>query len=343
MLSEEYVIEKFYTHVTSPSYNKHNNSYQGGCPICREGKSRGRKRRCYYIPSKELIFCHNCGWSTKPLKWIVEVSGLTSKEVYEDSKEYRKDISEVFDNTAPLLVTDTLPVDCINLFDKQQVEYYKDSEIVKLCNGIVTKRRINTAINRCDYIYTSIVDKFHKDRLIIPFTDTNNQIVFYQSRAVTAVDKRDTPRYKGKFGGEKIIFNIDKLDPDISSCYIFEGPIDSMFMRNGVGVGGITEKGPQFTRKQQEQYDTIMKWYDIVWVLDSQWQDSAAYIKSKYLLDNGHKVFVWPEEYGTKFKDINEMCIALKIDEVPESFIRRNTFEGIEGTLRLIGPGKYIT
>ena len=76
-LPEDFVILKFFELGLYPKYNKFNNVYQCSCPICREGKSLGKKRRCYYIPKNENIFCHNCGWSGKPLRWIKEVASST--------------------------------------------------------------------------------------------------------------------------------------------------------------------------------------------------------------------------------------------------------------------------
>ena len=52
-LPEDFVILKFFELGFYPKYNKFNNVYQCSCPICREGKSLGKKRRCYYIPKNE--------------------------------------------------------------------------------------------------------------------------------------------------------------------------------------------------------------------------------------------------------------------------------------------------
>ena len=55
-LPEDFVILKFFELGYYPKYNKFNNVYQCSCPICRECKSLGKKRRCYYIPKNENIF-----------------------------------------------------------------------------------------------------------------------------------------------------------------------------------------------------------------------------------------------------------------------------------------------
>ncbi len=49
VLPEAYVIQKFYQFAGSPKYNRLTKTYQGGCPVCREGKSWGRKKRLFYV------------------------------------------------------------------------------------------------------------------------------------------------------------------------------------------------------------------------------------------------------------------------------------------------------
>ena len=84
-----------------------------------------------------------------------------------------------------------------------------------------------------------------------------------------------------------------------------------------------------------------MRFFDIVWILDSQWIDRASLIKSEVLLKQGEKVFIWPEKFGKRFKDFNDIAIACKIDEIKWDFIKNNTFEGIEGIIKLTEIKKY--
>ena len=53
-IPEEYIIQKFYQFSGNPTYNKFTNVYNGSCPICREGKSWGRKRRLFFIPKDNI-------------------------------------------------------------------------------------------------------------------------------------------------------------------------------------------------------------------------------------------------------------------------------------------------
>jgi len=340
-LPEDFVILKFFELGLYPKYNKFNNVYQCSCPICREGKSLGKKRRCYYIPKNENIFCHNCGWSGKPLRWIKEVSGTNDTDIIEELKEYAPYEEDILQPEVKKYVTSTLPKDSINLSDQAQLDYYKDRDVLRTAIQIVKNRRLDTAVNRPESLYLSFVDKVHKNRLIVPFVNENKEIEFYQSRTLLNRDLKTKPKYLGRVNAEKTLFNIDKVSSDHENVYIFEGPLNAFFTKNSVAVAGITERGRSFTKRQDEQLRTTLKWYDRVWILDSQWVDQASLVKSEALLKQGERVFIWPEKFGRKFKDFNDIAIACKVDEIKWEFIQKNTFEDLEGIVKLSQIKKY--
>ena len=338
-LPREYIVAKFYEYGRSPVYNRFNNAYQCSCPICRESL---KKKRCYYLPENDNIYCHNCGWSSKPFKWIKEVSGATNSEIIEEVKDYdvSVDIGKVEEVREKVQVS-TLPEDSINFSDVHQLEYYKDNHIIRACMHIIKSRRLDTAVNRPDNLYVSLKDMVHKNRIVIPFVNERGEIEFYQTRTVKTSDLKIKPKYLGKVGSEKTLFNIDKVSSDHDKVYIFEGPIDSFFVRNSVAVAGITERGRSFTQRQEEQLNTTLKWYDKVWILDSQWGDRASMIKTEALLKQGETVFIWPEALGKKYKDFNDLAIAAKKDEISWDWIQKNTFHGLKGIVKMTEIKKY--
>ena len=48
----------------------------------------------------------------------------------------------------------------------------------------------------------------------------------------------------------------------------------------------------------------------------------------------GKRIFIMPDEFD-KYKDINEICTSLKIDEFPWKFIVENSYEGARALLKL--------
>lgn len=89
------------------------------------------------------------------------------------------------------------------------------------------------------------------------------------------------------------------------------------------------------SQRQEEQLNTTLKWYDRVWVLDSQWGDKASMVKTEALLKQGEKVFIWPETLGKKYKDFNDLAIAANKDEISWNFIQKNTYAELEGIVRM--------
>ena len=342
-IPEDFVIVKFYELGYYPKYNKFNNVYQCSCPICKEGHSLGKKRRCYYVPKNDNIYCHNCGWSSKPFKWITEVAGITDAELIAEIKEYTPDVETIISaNEAPRVInSETLPKDSINLSDKLQVDFYKNNDVMRSVQGLIKSRRLDTAVNRPDNLYLSLVDKVHKNRLVIPFINETETIEFYQTRTVLSRDNKVKPKYLGKVGTEKTLFNINKVSSDHDTVYIFEGPINAFFTKNSIAVAGITERGRSFTTRQEQQLDSTLRLYERVWILDSQWIDQASLVKSEALLQQGEHVFIWPEKFGRRFKDFNDIAIACKVDEVGWDFCQKNTLHGLAGIVKMTEIKKF--
>ena len=324
------MLAKFYEHGYKISHNRRTDVYNSACPICREGGSWGKKERCYYVVDEGLIYCHNCGWSSKPYRWIRKVSGMTHNELIREVSEGDYGYDEIIDAPKKEELKKkiaSLPEDSINLSDSTQIHFYKDNKIVQDVLKYIKDRRLDTAVNKPDAFYLSLKDYTHKNRLVIPFKDEKGKIIHYQSRKVFEWDEMGN--YLSKEGSDKSLCGVDRVSVDCDTLFLFEGPIDSFFVENGLGVAGIN-KGEimTLTPLQQEQLDSF-KFFDVIWVLDSQWIDETARVKTKFLIDSGQKVFIWPKLQGEKFKDFNEMCMKLNLNRISPEFIKKNSSHGL--------------
>jgi len=336
VVPEQYVVEKLYENIYKIKYNKFNNTYNGCCPICKEGDSWGKKKRFYYMPNKELAYCHNCGYSKKPLALVSDLTNKPLQFIINEIKNY--DVEIQIQPEAPVeekkVVNKDLPTDCINLFDINQVNYYKDNNVVKAAIHLIKERKLDTAVNRPKALYISLVDKVHKDRLILPFYDNVQNIIYYQSRGLIKRDLYTKPKYLSKVNADRSLYGIHSIDPEIENIFIFEGPIDSYFCKNGIATCGITEKTKKiFTVFQKEQINNF-KLHNKIYVLDNQFCDTASLNKSFILADNNEKIFIWPEQLK-KYKDFNELCIASNKTEINHDFILKNTYHGLTAKLLL--------
>ena len=332
-LPEDYVTRKFYSLGYNPTYHKNNGSYNCGCPICCEGKSFGRKSRCWWLPQQNLIYCFNCGRGYTPYNWIKEAGNLTYQDIKKEilEGEYNivnldKEHDEIIDEE---VIDDVfgVPYDSVNLLEF--LDGSSDSVINKAVKYL-KDRGLDKAVNRPDKIYLSHKDYTHGDRIIFPFFDGWGNIPFYQSRAFGGTDNEimEKVRYLSKVGAEKSVFNLDRISGDIDDIFICEGPIDACFVRNGVAVAGVSKgDGKDLTNLQKQQLSAFSLTHRFVWLLDNQNVDETSREKTQKLLDQGECVFIWPE--GIEYKDFNEWCIKEGLDEISINIIRNNVKCGV--------------
>lgn len=328
---ENFVVNKFYLYAGGPKHNKHQHTYNGSCPICREGKSWLKKKRCYYLPKKNVVCCHNCGWYSSPFNWIKEAGSYSITDLVKEIKEFDDVVTvEVKSPKIKAKQTSIIPEDSINLFSEYESNYWKDSYVFQKAEELIKERRLNTAINRPKALYLSLTDPVHKNRITIPFYNSKGDIIFYQTRKILNSDTK--PKYLSKVGDEKTLFGVDGVVPSLDTVFITEGPIDAFFIKNGLAVAGITQsKYLNLTQRQEDQFKELFL-YRKIWVLDNQYLDVTSKNKTKNLLEAGHEVFIWPEK---NYKDLNDLCIDKGIDEVDPSFILQNTYTKLKGLLKL--------
>jgi hypothetical protein len=330
ILPEEYVCSKFFLFAGLPKRNKYNNTYQGSCPMCKEGDSWLKQRRFYFLPKKNLVYCHNCGYSKTPLNWIKEICGITFWQIKEELNDSSVEIT-IEEERRESVKVDTLPKDCINLFDTTQVSFYKTNKVLKEAIKFLGDRKLFDCVNSPKAFYLSLTDFVHKNRIVIPFYDESGKIAHYQTRLLLDSDKESRPRYISKIGSEKTLFNFNNIKPDNDTIFIFEGPFNSCFTENGVAVAGIQEDSYQLFSPKQEIQMSKYPLHEKIWILDSQWKDTASRNKSHKLLETGQNVFIWPEKVGKKYKDFNDICIDLNANKISAEYIKKHTFSGDEG------------
>jgi hypothetical protein len=341
-LPREYVIHKFFELGFFAQYNPGSNNYSCSCPICREGDTGiGNIKRCFYLPDKDIIYCHRCGASMKPLRWISTVSGESYEDIYREIQEndydyISLDLENSFNPETLVLSSqnepqNALPREAIDLSSKLQKEFYGSNMSVKRVLEYIESRRLDQAVNKPQKWFTTIKDPVHFGRLVLPYYDENNKITFYQSRNVS---DSQSIRYLSQKGGIKSVFNLNNIDYGRQNYYVFEGPIDSCFVKNGVAIGGINTGESKFSGIQEKQLDKIL-FLNRIWILDSQHLDEASRTKTEILLNEGESVFLWPKTLGLQYKDFNELCIDKKLNEINESFILENTVTGFSGLLKL--------
>jgi DNA primase len=317
-LPTQYVLNKFYAHAGEPIHNKYNNIYNGSCCVCREGKSWLKKKRLYFYPDTNSFYCFNCNKSWNAYNWISQVTGLSKDEIQAEAfvGEVSKDVTNKItkERTKRNPNKQTLPMDSINVEDNQQHDFYKHNSFYEKALDYISLRKLNTAVNRSPNYYISLTDYIHKNRLCIPYYDVSGKIVFYQTRSLD----NSEPRYLNKIGCDKTIFGIERIDPDIPYIFLFEGPIDAMFVKNGVALAGLT-----LSNHQQTQLNSFI-FHEKIWVLDNPKKDEASKESIFKLLQRKERVFKWPD--NKPYKDFNEWAVKENLTEISPDEITKSLY-----------------
>lgn len=333
-LPEEYIIQKFYEYAKDVTYQKSGNKYNGGCPVCHEGESWGRKKRLYYYPESGFLRCFNCGKTWNAINWISEVSGLDFTAIWKEAKDVIPSLKRIqLDKNTENVIKETaeLPEGCVNLYNKDEIDYFSgEYRIVKVAEEYMKSRRLDTAINKPKTLYVCLKDYTHKNRLVIPFCNDTNKIIWYQSRELVK-GKFELPKYLSKENSDKSLYGLNSIDPDLSYLFLFEGPIDSMFVKNGLAIGGTNMS--YFQKRQLDRYSFHTK----IWVFDNDYRtNKEVYERAEAITKTEDRLFIWPKK-ASGYKDIAQLCQDIKRDSINPEFFIKNSYVGEKALIKLRG------
>lgn len=293
------------------------------CPICGDSqKNKNKARGFIYQVKKDLFYkCHNCGYGTSFAKLLQQVDPLLYEEyLLEKYKE---------GETA----TGHQPNTCVPSPDfkkKLQVKKIGLQSFEELSNDhpakqLFLKRMIPEKYWNLLYFapkfyqfasrWSSNVIKKETDhpRIVIPFFDETGNFFAFQGRAfgkevpkyVTIVMNKQTPK----------IYGLDRVNKKFS-LQVVEGPIDSLFLSNGVAVAHGDLRIPQYKNNS-------------VLIPDNEPRNKETCRNIEKYFHDGYKVVLWPK--SIKHKDINEMIQNGMSETEIQEIINKNTHLGIEG------------
>lgn len=310
------------------------NTYKFRCPICGDSQKDTRKTRGYVYMRKGTLkfFCHNCN-ASMGLPWFIKTQDPTLYAEYLKDRmleQGHKDETQEFVDKmkTPVFVKTT------GLKDLKKVSQLKAEHPVKLYiqNRMIpsdTHHKLFLVMKFKEWVNTMIPDKFDEDalkndepRLIIPFLDKDKKLFGFQGRSfkktgvryITIILDDEQPK----------IFGLDTMDPS-KDIYVVEGPIDSLFLPNGIASAG----GDLITPLQQLD---VQK-HKFVVVYDNEPRNKHTVKHIEKAIDSGYRVCIWST--AMEQKDINDMVLAgYTIDKVKE-IIDECTYSGPTAKLHL--------
>ena len=121
----------------------------------------------------------------------------------------------------------------------------------------------------------------------------------------------------------------DNINEQLDYLFVFEGPIDSMFVKNGISMAGISMSETQ--HNQMKRY----RLYKKIWVLDNQIHENDEVKKEvTKLFENGETVFLWPRKFRG-IKDVCQLCCKVRKDSIKPEFFIKNAYEGDIGLAKM--------
>jgi hypothetical protein len=312
---------------------KSGNSYNFRCPICGDSKKSRTKARGWIFDKagSARFYCHNCAAS-------MSLGGLVKHldpQLYSEMKlERLRDGAPGF--IAPAKVVQTpRPV-----FEKSEAlrgltrvsQLHHDDARKKY----VMSRRIPSKFHYklyvvdkfFSYVNTLIPGKFDEDalrhddsRLLIPFIDKTGRVHALQGRSF---DSSSKTKYITIMLDESIprVYGLDSYD-EKKVAYVTEGPIDSMFLENGLATAGgdLASTMRSFDRER------------LVIVYDNERRSRETVAKMEKAVRAGYRVCFWPE--NILYKDINDMVKSGMRPEYIEMVVDQNSHSGLIAEMEL--------
>jgi len=314
---------------------KSSNLYNFSCPICNDSESNKNKARGYVYEKqgKTLFHCHNCGITLGFENFLKKIDEVLyreySLEKLKDSKSPQQiDLEEFVAKMKKPNFMKTEP-----LRGLKKISQLDPDDPVKL---LVSKRKIPNPYHAkmfrapkfFSWVNEFVPGKFDDEsllydetRLLIPFLNKKNEMHAFQGRSL---DSKSKTKYITIVLDESQpkLYGMDTVDFS-KKTYVFEGPIDSMFVPNAIATAGG---------------DLISSLYGLdkskfVIVYDNEPRNRDTVKKVDKAIMNGYNVCVWPN--NLEIKDVNEMILSGLSADFVQYVIDTNTHRDLRAKLEL--------
>jgi hypothetical protein len=274
--------------------------------------------------------CHNCGASTTFYNFLKQVdpsllqeyqlerykNGETGNQNYPKTQfEEFKTEKPAFKKVLQLATIDSLP----------EAHYAKE---------YVQKRRIPKnfwsqlyfAEDFAAFIQSIGIEnsnlKEKDNRLVIPFYDKEKNLVAVQGRALGESKLRYITLKL--HDDNKKVFGLDQANTE-QTIYVTEGPIDSMFLENGVATAD----------SNLESITSVLDKSKVALVFDNEPRNKEIVKKMEHAIENHFNIVIWPEYIHEK--DINDMVLVnnFSLEEI-QDIIDKNTFVNLRAKMEFI-------
>lgn len=323
-----HILEDHFFRFVHGAETKAGGNLLGTCPICNEGKSYGKKKRFYFSHDYKYFSCLNCDTGMNDVSFMMKVCNYSFPEVKnmvieQGDYDILGDIRSTPDNSVVEHNPISLPPVIKNISDLD----HDEDHFTNLAIKEVKKRRLNTAVNKTDLyvckepIYSDTNSFIHKNRLIIPHRNMDNDLTFFQSRSLTK-KQEEFGKYISCLNAPKSLWGLHGVSYTRKHLFITEGAFDAFFVKNCVATGGL-----KLNSTQEQELDEISSWFSLVYCYDNEFHKPESVEIYRDAIMRGENVFMWTGGFS-KVKDFNEYCMKNEIDCITHEELLKHTFSG---------------
>lgn len=304
-------------------------SWQFSCPICGDSVNNPHKSRGYIFKYKDsfMFKCHRCGASMGFASLLKNQDPNLFKEyVFAKFGSRKKNIIEVIPKSSKPIFKPriSIPKNMIELSKLDNDHYankYVNQRLIPDNIKLYFSDDFQALVN--SYIPNKFKKPFKEERLIIPMIDSSGVLFGFQGRSF---DKNTKMRYITILIDEdrQRLYGLDRIDRS-KRVYVTEGPIDSMFLENGISVCGSDLLG------------VIGLFRDMVFIWDNECRAKPILAKMEKAISLGLSVLIWNK--SNKYKDINDMVMNnIHIEQI----LKDRVFRGLQAKLELANWRKDV-
>jgi hypothetical protein len=161
------------------------------------------------------------------------------------------------------------------------------------------------------------------ERIVIPFYAKSGNPFAFQGRYIG--QREDVERYVTiKNNDNLLVYGFDTVDIS-KTIYLFEGPLDSMFINNSLAAAGSSLS------------KLINSELDLVFCFDNEKRAKEIVELMEKIIKHGRKIVIWDNTYDAK--DINDIIIKYSLtEEQLMKYLKKRTFQGLTAQLEF---GKF--
>lgn len=313
---------------------KSSSLFNFSCPICGDSESNKRKARGYIYEKKgkSAFHCHNCNASMSVPNFIKMVDqSLYNEFVMEKLKGEKSPEQKDLESFVEKMKKPVFQTEGVLKGLKKVSQLSPDHPIKKYVVERMIPNPYHAKLFVCPnfkaYVNRLSPGKFSEDslkkdetRLLIPFINKEKKVHAFQGRSfnnnsvkyITIVLDDDVPK----------LYGLDTVNFD-RRCYVFEGPIDSMFVPNSIATaGGDLVSALNGIDKRE-----------LVVVYDNEPRSRETVKKIDKAIMQGYNVCIWPE--NLEHKDVNDMVKAGLSPDFIRYIIDQNTHRDLKAKITL--------